>query len=104
MLTGGHRFWVLALITIVLAFSTGDRATLSVARPRMSKALNLSPVEMGWLFAAFAWAYVLFQIPAGWVVDKIGAKRGMLVGLTVWSAITMAMGVVPWIAFRSSRF
>src|SRR4051794_8123826 len=99
MLTGRHRFWVLALITIVLAFSTGDRATLSVAGPHMSKALNLGPVEMGWLFAAFAWAYVLFQIPAGWVVDQIGAKRGMLVGLTVWSAITMAMGVVPWIAF-----
>ena len=57
MLTGRHRFWVLALITIVLAFSTGDRATLSVAGPHMSKALNLSPVEMGWLFAAFAWAY-----------------------------------------------
>lgn len=109
MLSGRHRFYVLALITMVLAFSTGDRATLSVAGPAMSKTLGLSPVEMGWLFASFAWAYVLFQIPAGWIVDRLGAKLGMLVGLAVWSAVTVAMGlaqylVVPFVALLVLRF
>lgn len=91
---GRQRYIVLALITLALALSTGDRATLSVAGPHMSKELGLGPVEMGWLFSAFAWAYVLGQVPAGWLVDKIGAKRAMLMGILLWSVATVLMGVV----------
>lgn len=86
------RFLILALITIVLAFSTGDRATLSVAGSGMSKELGLSPVQMGWLFSSFAWAYVLAHIPAGWLVDRLGAKRTVLLGLVLWSICTAMQG------------
>src|SRR5439155_8869118 len=85
MLTSRQRFVILGLITFVLALSTGDRATLSVAGPHMSKALGITPIQMGWLFSAFAWAYVLAHVPAGWIVDKLGAKRSMLIGLLLWS-------------------
>ena len=49
-----YRFVTLALITILLALSSGDRATLSIAGPNMSKALGITPVELGWMFSAFA--------------------------------------------------
>lgn len=93
-----QRYFILALITIVLAFSTGDRATLSVAGSGMSKELGLTPVQMGWLFSSFAWAYVLAQIPAGWLVDRLGAKRTVLGGLVLWSLCTMFMGAAGWFA------
>lgn len=96
---GRKRYIMLALITIVLALSSGDRATLSVAGPSMAKDLGISAVQMGWLFSSFAWAYVLFQIPAGWLVDKIGAKRGMFLGLVLWSAMTFLMGGVHFFSF-----
>lgn len=96
MLRQRQRFLILALITIVLAFSTGDRATLSVAGAGMSKELGLSPVQMGWLFSSFAWAYVLAHIPAGWLVDRLGAKRTVLGGLVLWSACTVFMGAAGW--------
>lgn len=96
---GYHRFTTLALITIVLALSTGDRATLSVAGPHMSKDLGLDAVRMGWLFSSFAWAYVLSQVPAGWLVDKIGAKAAITAGLLLWSATTVLMGAVHWFSF-----
>ncbi|MFJ3463476.1 MFS transporter [Achromobacter spanius] len=98
MLRARQRFLILALITIVLAFSTGDRATLSVAGSGMSKELGLSPVQMGWLFSSFAWAYVLAHVPAGWLVDRLGAKRTVLAGLVLWSACTMLMGAAGWFA------
>jgi ACS family glucarate transporter-like MFS transporter len=98
MLRARQRYLILALITIVLAFSTGDRATLSVAGSGMSKELGLTPVQMGWLFSSFAWAYVLAHIPAGWLVDKLGAKRTVLGGLVLWSACTMFMGAAGWFA------
>jgi ACS family glucarate transporter-like MFS transporter len=93
-----RRFGILALITIVLSFSTGDRATLSVAGPHMSKDLAIDAVSMGWLFSAFAWAYVLAHVPAGWLVDRLGAKRSMLLGLVLWSVTTILMGAVSWTA------
>lgn len=96
MLRQRQRFLILALITIVLMFSTGDRATLSVAGAGMSKELGLSPVQMGWLFSSFAWAYVLAHIPAGWLVDRLGAKRTVLGGLVLWSACTVFMGAAGW--------
>jgi D-galactonate transporter len=95
---GNKRFVALGLITIVLALSTGDRATLAVAGPGMSQELGLSSVEMGWLFSSFAWAYVLGQVPAGWLVDRLGAKRSVLVGLVGWSLTTFLMSGVGWLS------
>jgi len=42
---GYQRFIVLALITVILAVSTGDRATLSVAGPGIAKDLSISAVK-----------------------------------------------------------
>src|SRR6266567_701389 len=96
--TGKYRYVILALITFILALSTGDRATLSVAGPHMAKDLGLSSVEMGWLFSSFAWAYVLGQVPAGWLVDKLGAKVAVLVGVICWSVATVMMSAVAMFA------
>lgn len=91
---GFQRYVALAMITLLLALSTADRATLSVAGPNMSKALGISAIQMGWLFSVFAWAYVIFMIPAGWFVDRVGAKKGILLGLLTWSCATFLMGTV----------
>ncbi|WP_374190094.1 MFS transporter [Rhizobium rhizogenes] len=93
---GFYRYVALALITLILTLSTGDRATLSVAGPSMSKDLDLDPIAMGWLFSSFAWAYVIGHIPAGWVVDKFGVKYSMLGGLIIWSVATALQGSVGW--------
>lgn len=97
--TGHYRYIALAFITILLAVSSGDRATLSVAGLDMSKALGIGPVELGWLFSSFAWAYVLGHVPVGWIVDKLGVKRAMFWGLAFWSGITFLMGFVDWLPF-----
>lgn len=96
-----YRFLMLALITIILVLSTADRATLSIAGPAMEKDLNFGAVQLGYLFSAFSWAYVLSQTPAGWVGDIIGTKKVMVIGVTGWSIITALMGIVypPSIAY-----
>jgi ACS family glucarate transporter-like MFS transporter len=92
-----YRFLILALITIVLALSTGDRAALSVAGTDMGKELGISSVEMGYLFSAFSWAYVIFLIPSGWLTDWIGSKHSMMLAVVVWSCFTVMMGMVHFI-------
>lgn len=95
--TGTQRYLMLALITGILALSTADRATLSVAGPSMSKELGLSSVEMRWLFSAFAWAYVVWQLPAGWLVDRLGTKTSVFAGVGLWSIVTFMMAGAGWL-------
>ncbi|WP_322021619.1 MFS transporter [Burkholderia sp. BCC1974] len=91
---GRWRFGMLALITIVLALSSGDRAALSVAGTDMGRELGITTIEIGYLFSAFSWAYVLFMIPSGWLSDTIGSKKSMLWAVAIWSAFTLCMGLV----------
>src|SRR4051794_18292501 len=95
--TGWQRFVMLALITSVLALSTADRATLAVAGPGMGKELNLSSVEMGWLFGVFAWAYMIWQLPAGKLVDRFGTRNTVFASIVLWSLVTFLMAGAAWI-------
>lgn len=93
------RYYILFMITLVLTLATGDRATLSVAGPEMQKELGITAVEIGYLFSAFSWAYVISMTPAGWVADKVGSKRAMFLGILLWSVMTVFMGLVSYITF-----
>ncbi|WP_250515483.1 MFS transporter [Caballeronia sp. INDeC2] len=94
---GWQRFVMLALITCVLALSTADRATLAVAGPGMSKELGLTAVQMGWLFGVFAWAYMIWQLPAGKLVDRFGTRMSVFLSIVLWSIVTFMMGGAAWL-------
>lgn len=92
-----YRYVTLALITIVLALSSGDRAALSVAGSDMSRELGIDSVQMGYLFSIFSWAYVIFLIPSGWLSDRFGSKKAMTAAIVIWSSFTVCMGLVHYI-------
>ena len=69
------RYLILLMIFVVTAVNYGDRATLSIAGTEVAKELGLSAVSMGYIFSAFGWAYLLMQIPGGWLLDKFGSKK-----------------------------
>jgi MFS family permease len=47
---------------------------------------------MGILLSAFFWSYSLMQMPAGWLVDRLGVRMGYSVGFALWSAATVLTG------------
>ncbi len=67
------RYWILAMIFIVTTVNYADRATLSITGPAMREAFGFSAVQMGYIFSAFSWAYVMAQIPGGWLLDAARA-------------------------------
>lgn len=88
------RYYILAMIFIVTALNYGDRATLSMAASPMSAELGLDAVTMGYIFSAFAWAYVIGQIPGGWLLDKFGARKVYFWSIFLWSLFTLLIGFV----------
>jgi ACS family glucarate transporter-like MFS transporter len=76
----------LAVITYV------DRVAIAVAAPFITQDLGLSRTQMGWALFAFGWAYALFEIPGGWLGDRIGSRRVLMRIVIWWSAFTAATG------------
>ncbi|MBP2660552.1 MAG: major facilitator superfamily 1 [Firmicutes bacterium] len=71
-----------------------DRVNLSIANTTIAKEFGLDPIQMGLLLSAFMWPYSLANLPAGWLVDKYGAKKIFLWGILIWSLATIAGGFV----------
>ena len=92
------RWGILAILFLVTTINYADRATIAIAGPEIKKLLGLSPVEMGFVFSAFAWSYVLAQLPGGWLLDRFGSKITYFFSIFLWSVFTMLMGTVGFLS------
>lgn len=88
------RYWIVVMLFIVTSFNYGDRATIAIAGSAMSKDIGLDPVGLGYIFSAFSWAYVIGQIPGGWLLDRFGSKRVYFWSIFLWSLFTLLQGFV----------
>jgi MFS family permease len=79
------RFVVYAGLFLVVLVNYIDRVNLSVAAGPLSKALDLSAVQLGYVFSSFSWTYIIFLIPLGRLVDRWGAAKALPAALAVWS-------------------
>jgi D-galactonate transporter len=83
------RYLILLLIFVITTFNYADRATLSVTGSAMRAEFGFDAIRMGYIFSAFSWAYVLSQIPAGWLLDRFGARRVYAASIFLWSLFTL---------------
>lgn len=96
---GGRVRWtIVAMLFIITTINYADRATLSLAAPSLIEDLALDPLQLGIVFSAFGWAYVLGQVPGGWLLDRYGAPRVYFWSITLWSLFTLAQGTVVWMS------
>ena len=86
------RYWVIVFAATLAVITYIDRVALSFAAPFISKDLGLSPVQMGFAFTAFGIAYAAFEIPGGYLGDRIGPRRVLMRIVLWWSCFTAATG------------
>ncbi|WP_165232104.1 MFS transporter [Aquisphaera insulae] len=86
---------VLAFVCTLSMITYLDRACFSMALKPISGELGLADAsQLKWAITAFAIAYAAFEIPAGAMGDRLGAKA-MLARIVVWwSACTAMTGLV----------
>ncbi|MFD4197797.1 MULTISPECIES: MFS transporter [Amycolatopsis] len=88
------RYLVLSLIFIITAINYADRSSLSITGSSISAELGFSTVQLGYIFSAFSWAYVLGQLPGGVLLDRFGARRIYALSLALWTVVTAAISLV----------
>lgn len=84
---------VLGLLASLSVLTYVDRVCISVAGPRLQNDLHLGPQQWGWVTGAFAIAYMLFEIPGGYLADRFGARAMVTRIVLWWSGFTALTGL-----------
>lgn len=99
------RAWVVVFAISLAIIQYIDRVAISQAAPSIMKDLQLSTEQMGYVFSAFTLAYALFEIPGGYLGDRIGARKVLLRIVVWWSFFTAATGFAwNWLSLVVTRF
>lgn len=86
------RWYVVVLLLVGAIINYLDRSNLSVANPLIAKQFHLGPAAMGVLLSAFLWPYALMNLPAGWLVDRLGPRKMFVWASGLWSFVTLLTG------------
>ena len=90
------RAWLVAVVaTLAMSVSYVDRQVVAAIGASVRTALHASAEQFGWLAGAFSLAYLVMAPLAGLLVDRVGARRGLLVAIVVWSAVSAAHALAP---------
>lgn len=102
---GAYAWYVLAVATVICAFSLFDRQVLSIVAAPVQAALHLSNTDLGVVFGAvFSIFYAIFGIPLGKLAD--GWNRSLLLAIAIagWSLSTMVGGLATsFVVFALAR-
>jgi len=86
---GGLAYWKQIIILMCSGWVTIwiYRAALSPVYPQLNESLggNISDTALGSIASFYFFGYVIMQIPAGFLVDKIGKKTVLLPGFVVFA-------------------
>lgn len=91
------RHVVLWLTVLAYTITYMDRVVISIAAPSIQEEFGFSTIAMGWIFFAFQISYALFQVPGGWLGDRLGPRRALTLVVGWWSAFT-AFTTAAWSA------
>lgn len=106
LVSSPYAWLVLGLLTLIYISSFVDRQIIAVLAPRIQQELSLSNFQVGLLYGtAFSLIYAVCGIPMGRLADLYSRKWMIIIGLTVWSLMTVVSGFASSLAFLvTARF
>ncbi|MEY4387650.1 MAG: hypothetical protein RLY20_2933 [Verrucomicrobiota bacterium] len=87
-----RRWLILGVVFIAIVLNYVDRQIVSVLKPTLKAEFGLDDSGYAVLVNVFLFCYATAYAPAGWLVDRFGAGRLMLVGMIGWSSACLGAG------------
>ncbi|GAC1342110.1 MAG: MFS transporter [Acetobacteraceae bacterium] len=85
---------VLLLLCAMYFITYVDRVNVSSAAAAFKAELGFSNTQLGLVFSAFGYPYLVCQVIGGWFGDRFGARRTLIVCGLIWAVATMLTGLV----------
>jgi ACS family hexuronate transporter-like MFS transporter len=94
---GKYRWLIATLLLFSTTVNYMDRNVLGFLKDYLCSAdgFGWTPSQFANLTATFTFFYALFQLFAGYVIDKVGTKRGLAYSLILWSIAGIASAFMP---------
>src|SRR5262249_43592036 len=88
-----HTVWTLVVLGWIANYMV--RMALSPLLEPVMAEFHLSHAGAGFLFSVFFYSYLGMQIPAGFLGDRFGRKRVLVLGILIVAASSLATGLAP---------
>jgi ACS family hexuronate transporter-like MFS transporter len=86
----GLRWYICALLFFVTFINYVDRVSLGGMAPLLKGEIGWDDAEFGWINFSFQLSYALMFPIAGRLLDRIGVRKGLALGVIVWSVAAMS--------------
>jgi ACS family hexuronate transporter-like MFS transporter len=88
---GGSFRWVIcALLFFAATINYIDRQVIGILKPTLQAEFGWSEIDYADIVFAFQLAYAVGLLMAGGLMDRLGARRGFVLAIVVWSLAAMA--------------
>lgn len=91
--TGWSRWAVIGVFLLSTFLNYLDRQLLPAAAPLIRQELGISLEQFGWLVTAFSISYAPSALLAGWFLDRVGLRWGIVVAVVAWSVFGAGIGL-----------
>lgn len=87
-----NKYWSLFMLYMGFCVAYIDRTAINLSLSAIGQEFELSPATLGIVLSAFFVGYTLMQLPGGYLADRIGSKKVIMLSLAFWSVFTLATG------------
>jgi MFS transporter, ACS family, hexuronate transporter len=84
------RWVIVALLFAATTVNYIDRQILGILAVTLEKEIGWSEAEYGFIVTAFQTSYAVGLIAFGWIIDRIGTRKGYVLSISWWSVAAMA--------------
>jgi MFS transporter, ACS family, glucarate transporter len=88
------RYQVLGWVCTLSMITYIDRVCYKQAGSELRTVLGVTSDQLAWAFSAFGLAYALFEVPGGWLGDRLGPRKVLTRIVLCWSLFTALTGSV----------
>ena len=89
------RYLLVSLLFTLSSVAYLDRTNISIAGIQIGREYSIDNIHLGWIFSAFLIGYAVFQIPAGLLAHRFGARRLLTFAVLWWGIFTVLTTLVP---------
>src|SRR5258708_27635871 len=88
----------MGIVMLIMAVTALNRLNLSIAGKTIEEEFGFDTIKMGRIFSSFLWGYALFEIPWGYICDRLGPLRTLTASILCFGFGAGMMGVAPRLA------
>lgn len=85
--------WILAVLFFGWIVSYVDRTAITLSLSYIGADMSLNATQLGFVLSAFFMGYAFMQIPGGWLADRYGTVKLLIIAVIFWSVFTAFTGL-----------